>query len=101
MPGKPLETWHEKLGQDTYTTKQLLERLHEDSEFAETLPDQLAMIFQDYATNHMSVSRKFGRVLAKKNGTPYGKSNLHIQQRKEGHEKVATFNVAEFLVLQW
>jgi hypothetical protein len=91
-----LETWHEKLGQDAYTTKQLLEKLHEDSEFAETLPDQLATILPDYNSKPLSVSRKFGRILAKKKGTPYGKDNLHIQQGNESHEKVAMFKVVEF-----
>ncbi len=88
-----LETWLAKLGKEPHSTSQLIAAWQQDSEFAETLPDPIASWFADDAKKY---SRKIGRTLAKKNGTPFGPNNLRIVQGENTDKKVATFKVTGY-----
>ncbi|SRR6266568_812331 len=88
-----LETWQNILGDKEYKTSELIEKLNAHKDLAEVLPEPLGSMF---LKEDKSLSRKLGRALSKKNGTPYGLQNLRIVQGIESHSKVATFKVAGY-----
>lgn len=88
-----LETWQAKYGNESYKTSELIEKLKTDAEFAETLPEPLGSLF---LKEDKSLSRKMGRWLSKRNGTPFGPQNLRLVQGVASHDKVATFSVAGY-----
>jgi len=68
---------------ESFTAKNLAERLGADQLLRDVLPDEL-----DNAQKPESLSRCLGKAFSRRSGTRYGEKNLHLE--RDGQEKRAT-----------
>ena len=89
-----LDALYKEFNHSWFSTNKFTQLLEENTTFLDILPDKITEVWDGSEEITLSHKREIGKIFSKKVDRPFGEKRLHLEKKKDKHEKVNVWKVS-------